>query len=178
MEPDDPDLIQLVAKLGRAAAANAIKLAEEAELLDDNGHRARAFALTVLAAEELGKAFICRSTSARARELDDWTIYRDMVLGPKKHELKLFSALFVIQKLPGIAGLPVGELARQLEDLVAGDLAAAKMRALYVDVEGGEVATPDRVADHEGAQQRARALRSEVISWAIPLSLEPLEGAG
>jgi hypothetical protein len=50
--------------------------------------------------------------------------------------------------------------------------------ALYVDVEGGEIATPMRVADHEGAQERARALRREIVGWGIILASEPLEGKG
>jgi AbiV family abortive infection protein len=56
--PIDPELMKLVEQLSRAAADNSLQLVEEADVLDDNGHAARAFALTVLAAEELGKAFI------------------------------------------------------------------------------------------------------------------------
>jgi hypothetical protein len=61
-----------LAKLGRAAADNAIALANEADLLDENGHRARAFALTVLAAEELGKAYTCAMAEANVDDPKTW----------------------------------------------------------------------------------------------------------
>jgi len=166
---EEPILRNLVEQLGRAAADNALELVEEANLLDEDGHAARAFALTVLAAEELGKAFICSMTVAHAHEDSDWGVFDAMVRGHRKHETKLLSALFLIQKAFGLTGQPVDQLAHELSDLVAGDLDDAKMRALYVDIEGGAVATPAMVANHEGAQQRARALRHEVVGWAIAM---------
>jgi AbiV family abortive infection protein len=176
----DENLIlrNLVEQLGHAAAGNALELVEEADLLDANGHRARAFALTVLAAEELGKALICTMTVAHAHEFEDWTALVAMVRGHKKHEVKLLAALFLIQKVLGLTGEPVDRLAQELYDLVAGDLDDAKMRALYVDIEGGAVATPAKVADHEGAQRRARALRREVGIWAIVMGGGSGEGQG
>lgn len=87
----------------------------------------------------------------------------------------------MIRQVPEIAEQELGQanqLGRDLADLTAGDLDDAKMRALYVDVEGGEIATPMRVADHEGAQERARALRREIVGWGIILASEPLEGKG
>jgi AbiV family abortive infection protein len=174
----DEDFIprDLIARMGHAAADNALELVDEANLLEEQGHSARAFALTVLAAEELGKAFICEITVAHAHEdLDDWQVFAAMVAGKKRHETKLLGALFLIQEVPGTDGQPVVQLARELRDLTANDLDAAKMSALYVDLEAGEVATPARVAEHRGAQQRARALRKEIVGWAIALGLEPLD---
>jgi AbiV family abortive infection protein len=168
----------LIARMGRAAADNALELVDEADLLEEHGHAARAFALTVLAAEELGKAFICEMTVAHALEdPDDWRAFAAMVAGKKKHETKLLAALFLIRQVVDTPGEPVEQLARELKDLTAGDLDAAKMSALYVDVEAGEVATPARVAAHEGARLRARALRKDIVGWAIALALEPLDGA-
>lgn len=180
-EQIDAALVKLIARVGRAAADNALQLVREADLLDQNGHKARAFALTVLAAEEIGKAFICMMTQAHAKEPNDLQAYAAMVRGHKKHETKLLSALFLIRQVPEIAEQELGQanqLGRDLADLTAGDLDDAKMRALYVDVEGGEIATPMRVADHEGAQERARALRREIVGWGIILASEPLEGKG
>ena len=57
-------------------------------------------------------------------------------------------------------------LPQELSDLVAGDLDAAKMRALYVDLEARSVATPDQVGVHKGAQLRARSLRHEIAACA------------
>lgn len=166
---EDTILRNIAEQLGRAAADNALDLVEEADLLDENGHRARAFALTVLAAEELGKAFICTVTVAQAHEDSDWAPFDAMVRGHKKHETKLMGALFLIQKVFGLTGQPVDRLAQELNDLTAGDLNDAKMRALYVDIEAGAIATPARVAEHEGAQQRARSLRREIVGWAIAM---------
>jgi AbiV family abortive infection protein len=169
-EPIDPALLKLVGKLSRAANDNALRLVEEADLLDRNGHKARAFALTVLAAEEMGKAFICMLTEAHAKEPNDFQAFYEMVRGRKRHETKLLGALYVIQQVREIARQEagtVGQLAQELADLTAGDLDAAKMRALYVDIEAGEIATPALVASHEGAQERARALRREIVGWSV-----------
>jgi AbiV family abortive infection protein len=143
----------LIARMGRAAATNALELVDEANVLEEHGHAARAFALTILAAEELGKAFICDITIAHARaDRDDWQAFAAMVAGKNRHETKLLAALFLMRRVVGTTGRPVEQLASELNDLTAGDLNAAKMSALYVDVEDGEVVTPARVADHEGAQ--------------------------
>lgn len=177
-EPIDPALLKLIARLGRAAAENAVELVEEANLLDDNGHKARAFALTVLAAEEMGKAFICTMTEAHAKEPNDFQAYDAIVRGRKKHETKLLSALFLIREVREVAEQELGStvrLAQELANLTAGDLDDAKMRALYVDIEVGEIATPARVADHQGAQDRARALRLEIVGWGVIMASEPLE---
>lgn len=167
---EDPIDRELVAGLGLAAAGNAVELVEEADLLDENGHRARAFALTVLAAEELGKAFICTLTASHAHgDMSDWQPFAAMVAGPSRHNTKLLAALFLMQRLLELEGLPVDQLAHELDDLVAGDLDNAKMRALYVDIESGAIATPAMVADHKGAQQRAQSLRREIVGWAVAM---------
>lgn len=166
---EDAILRNLAEQLGRAAAENALELVEEADLLEANGHAARAFALTVLAAEEFGKAVICRMTVAHAHEDSDWAPFDAMVRGHKRHEVKLLGALFLIQTIFGLTDQRVDRLAQELKDLNAGDLADAKMRALYVDIEAGAIATPARVAEHEGAQQRARSLRREIVGWAIAM---------
>jgi AbiV family abortive infection protein len=124
-------LHELVDDFGRAAADNALQLVEEADLLEEHGHGARAFALTVFAAEELGKAFICTMSVSH----DDWAVFDAMVRGSKKHQTKLLGALFLMKRAPKLAGEPGYDLAEELRDLVAGDLDTAKMRALYVDIE-------------------------------------------
>jgi hypothetical protein len=80
-----------------------------------------------------------------------------------------------MQDVLGLTGLPISKLAHELSDLVAGDLDAAKMRALDVDIEDGDVATPAVIGDNRGARQRARALRGEIVGWAVVLIAEPLE---
>jgi HEPN superfamily AbiV-like protein len=75
-DPINDELRRLAKLLGRAAAENALHLVEEANLLDDNGHKARAFALTVLAAEEMGKGLHLRDDRAPcegARRMDAFT---------------------------------------------------------------------------------------------------------
>jgi hypothetical protein len=52
------------------------------------------------------------------------------------------------------------------------------LRALYVHIEDGDVATPAVIRDNRGARQRARALRGEIVGWAVVLSAESLEGVG
>jgi AbiV family abortive infection protein len=143
---EDPIDRNLVAQLGRIAADNAVQLAEEADLLDENGHGARAFALTVLAAEELGKSFICMLTETHAHDPRDWDPFKMMVAGQGRHQTKILAALFLMQRALDLSGQPVNRFAHALDDLVADDLEAAKVRAFYVDIEGGQVATPGRVA--------------------------------
>jgi len=61
--------------------------------------------------------------------------------------------------------------------LTAGDLDAAKMRALYVDLEAGAIATPYLVGNDEGAQLRARALRHEIVAWGVILASERIDAS-
>ena len=61
---------------------------------------------------------------------------------------------------------------RSCSGSTAGDLDAAKLRALYVHVEDGDVAMPAVIGDNKGARQRARALRGEIVGWAVVLSAD------
>lgn len=96
----------VVKRLGRACSDNALALVEETDLLEEHGYGARAFALTVLAAEELGKAFVCVGSLAHAGDdPGDWEIFWT-VIGGKRHDVKVLTALFLEQRLLKAAGLP------------------------------------------------------------------------
>lgn len=72
---------KVVMQLGIAAAANALAIVEEATLLDKAGHDARAFSLSVLAAEELSKAWV----EADVLMLDGLDIRATILLVPPCH---------------------------------------------------------------------------------------------
>jgi AbiV family abortive infection protein len=167
--------LALVVKLGDEAANNALALVEEAELLDTNDHVARAFALTILATEELGKAFVCAGTAAHAsHDPEAWEAFWT-VIGGRQHEDKVFTALWLEKELLQGAGLPVDALAQAVGRLVPKDLNAAKFRALYVDLEDGRVAAPSEIAEDEDQRARAKTLRKSVTVWAIGILVGALQ---
>jgi AbiV family abortive infection protein len=165
----------IVLRLGRECSENALALVEEANLLHENGHSARAFALTVLAAEELGKAFVCVGVLAQAGEdPGDWEAFWK-VIGGKSHEIKVLTALFLEQHLLEAAGLPLDSLARELSGLVPGELNDAKFKSLYVDLKDGEIATPSEIGDDEDAMRRSRSLRKSIVTWAVAMQVGSFE---
>jgi AbiV family abortive infection protein len=162
----------VLAKLGRAAAENAIALANEADLLDENDHRARAFALTVLAAEELGKAFTCAMVEANADDAQTWESFWAVLEGPQRHTTKLAANLYLELQLLSRDGPPSMEgLAEGIAHLAPQSLDAAKMRSLYVDLDGEEVLTAAEMALDAEKHARARALRRSVVGWAVAVSV-------
>jgi len=165
----------VVAALGRACCDNALALVEEANLLTDHDHAERGFALTILAAEELGKAFVCVLMLGNpSDEVSDWSSFW-RVVGGRQHETKVWTALYLEQYLLEASGAIPDELSKAISGLSAKPLNEEKFRALYVDLEDdGTIATPASVGSDEGSIHRARTLRKSIVTWAIAMQVGSL----
>jgi AbiV family abortive infection protein len=161
--PIDP---AAAARLGRAAADNALELIDEANLLHEHGHAARSFALTVLAAEELAKAWGA-SVALVHDEPRPWA-FDSVVKG--HHTAEIDTTLFLerLQSEMLKGQLPTG-LGGALRDLLFDDVHGKRKRATYVDLEDGNVKGPDLIAADAEAQEHARALRESASAWTVDL---------
>lgn len=117
-------------ELARAAGGNAVSLVADARLLLDAGRYPRAYALAVLALEELGKVELCGEVLAGELE------QRDFRRAWSRHDPKLWRA-----HLPGIL------FASTLDRIFASPDTdhAMRLRGLYVDLPlepGGIPRTP------------------------------------
>lgn len=132
-----------LAQLARATLDNAQSLLEDARLLLDAGRWARAYALTILAAEEYGKFESC--VIAGSYESDDhdswkrfWKDFRD-----HKPKLTTWAGTFVdfVFTLPTMAHEEwVGAWNNRSEMVLRG--LRGKKAAFYVDYTDGEVTCP------------------------------------
>ncbi|MGH2356456.1 MAG: AbiV family abortive infection protein [Candidatus Limnocylindria bacterium] len=142
--PRDPEI---ATKIGYAACENAMALVEEAHLLREHEHHARAFISAVLAMEELGKAWAAYAVRQLTNGGDDdselWGIFWDLV---RHHESKINAALFVELDLPVMAGVEPNEMASTLSTVLGKDIHRKKLRAMYVDEEGGRAVEPKELA--------------------------------
>jgi len=180
-----------------AAARNARNLVEDAELLAAAGRPARAYALAVLAVEEVGKAGSLATLAAMPENMRPQAPIGRML---EWHQLKLVGGMLVaalpfapVPFAPPVLGkklatTPVDELAQLLDDAEASarQLDHIKQSGLYVDVDQrGQVREPATLAaaqlrEHLGRARRAassasallRAGAQEIIASPGPDSVE------
>jgi len=183
-EPTD-ERVAIAARLGVAACDNALALVEQADLLEDDENdliledegRARAVALTVLAAEELAKAWAASLLVQFGPEEGVWEEFKRIIRG--RHEAKIGSMLFLEQFLPRLSGKQLDGMGQELKGLLASDLYEKKNRALYVDLaDDGSILGPKDIASDTDAQGKARTLRKSITAWGVILAgtLQPLTG--
>jgi AbiV family abortive infection protein len=154
-----------------AAARNALDLLSDAELLCAGQRWARAYALAVLAVEELGKASGVLTLALVPPALRAQVPVRDL-LG--RHDVKQAAGL-VMHLLefgkPGVAARV--ENAPRLSDQLAqlagevGESNQAKQRGFYVDLISGELKQPSEVTEADARAAMARA-------WEVAESAGPL----
>lgn len=155
-------------------AANRLEEAEDDELVDLRGHKARAIALSILAAEELAKALACSLVLEHAGDdPEDWRGFWS-VFGRRRHEEKIDALLGLEALVIAHAKDAPDNLADAFRKENAAELFELKNRAMYVDIEGGEIRTPTQVVDDESLA-RAKRIRKSATIWAIALSLN-MEG--
>jgi AbiV family abortive infection protein len=165
--------------LGLAAAENVHELVAAADRLEDItdedldgtdsrvGYQSRAIALSVLAAEEVAKAFVCSLTLEHAGEdPDDWKAFWD-IFGGRRHQVKIDALLWLEAQV-----LKQGDsaLAFDMAGESAAELFLLKNRATYVDIADGRVLSPRDVVDEESLA-RGRRIRKSATIWAVTLSL-------
>lgn len=136
----------------REIQCNAHALLEDAQLLFDHGRWARAFALSVLAEEEAGKALL-----AIAEQLPGDDDFAD--LKPKRHEDKLTATA-----LAGIAFLgDLGDIQDKARQIDSGALHREKLAALYVDHGPTGLQSPASITCERATQALGRS--RELIGW-------------
>jgi AbiV family abortive infection protein len=156
----------MVALLGLEASRNALALVHEADMLLAQGALARAFALSVLAAEELAKASFCNLATPYGDNPDFWPSFWGLVRG-RDHAQKLRAMLFLETHLVPLTTGKHDELVEAFRRVSSENVQAMKNRALYVDLTDGSIETPKSVAEDEEAQELGRLLRGSVTAFGI-----------
>lgn len=117
----------------RALLTNARELLADADLLLANGRCARAFALSVLAMEEAGKAAM-----VLAKEFDGIGLPGARL---RDHQDKILAAAAMQLVLLG----DPDDWEATAQELANGRSHAMKMSGMYVDFEDGELKTPEQI---------------------------------
>lgn len=134
-----PLTVRQLSAYRRALIANAASLVDDAQCLADAHRHSRAFALAVLAVEELAKAHrtVALHVDLKSGVTPDWSILDSR--NQRNHSAKLRLALDLFQ---AVRTPTSGESRKQLKELLlsqpeleeaAKDLHSAKLTALYVD---------------------------------------------
>jgi len=134
--------------LARAAGENALDLISDARLLLDADRFPRAYALAVLALEEVGKVELCGEVVAG--ELDQRDFRREW----RHHDPKLWRA-----HLPGILLAPSAD--RVFADPKTDHV--SRLRGLYVDFPATPGDPPHKPADITPAEAREIVVHVELI---------------
>jgi AbiV family abortive infection protein len=131
--------------------------------------QARAFALTVFAAEEVAKAYAATLILTLHSDEDPsaWDGFWSVIQG--HHRDKIQAALSLEQVLPRLTGTRQDDLSQSLRDVVNEEVFQQRNRALYVDVADREVRTPDQFARDTGLTDLREALGKSMVTWAIIL---------
>ncbi len=141
--PPHDDLLTI----SRAAQANAEDLLGDAQLLADHERYSRAYALAILAWEEVSKAYLClwAISSPQITPEKFWTDFRN-------HESKLADAHYLAEYLRPEA---IGTAFEHYKKTIGGSRSTQnqKERALYVDYRRGKVLVPSQIGQHAARNQ-------------------------
>lgn len=150
------------------AARNGLDLLSDAEVLCASARWSRAYALAVLAIEELGKASVVLTAALLPEELRRQVPVEQLL---QRHEVKHAVGLVMCVLEfgePGVAAR-AEEFADQLAEVARGARTSnlAKQRGFYVDLISGEFRRPREVTEAEARAALAEAQR--VLESAGPL---------
>jgi AbiV family abortive infection protein len=150
-----PDLDAL-GEFALAAARNARRLLDDAELLFSRGRWPSAYSLAVLAFEEAGKAWMCVFAMMVPDEVrPDWP-YGDLIAG---HVDKLLAAHAMAHILAAASTgqdviTSLADIGENLDELARGHN-QAKQRGLYADLLDGTVREPSSITKDEARRMLA-----------------------
>jgi AbiV family abortive infection protein len=178
--------LEALGRFALAAARNARRLLDDAELLLKRGSSPSSYSLAVLAFEEAGKAWMCVTAMMVADDVRPEWPYADLIT---KHVDKLMAAHVMAHML---ASASIGEdviasladIGENLEEL-AREHNQAKQRGLYADLVDGTIWEPASVTKDE-ARRMVITVRSlldhgvaladpEFIAWLASQTPEALE---
>ena len=159
--------------LAHAAIVNSRQQLATAELLLENGHWPVAHALSTLALEEVGKAFLCIFTSTSPEIFRDffWKVF-------VSHTIKLQLAHAALAPMAaGTAAQPSSDPVQAI--MAFGQMAknnhSTKMRGLYVDYTDGAILDPADVTEQDAQTMvaHARAALDHLASATTDKGLDP-----
>lgn len=159
--------------LAHAAFVNSRQQLATAELLLEHGHWPVAHALSTLALEEVGKAFLCIFTSTSPEIFRDffWKVF-------VSHTIKLQIAHAALAPMAaGTAAQPSSDPVQAI--LAFGQMAknnhSTKMRGLYVDYTDGVILDPADVTEQDAQTMvaHARAALDHLASATTDKGLDP-----
>jgi AbiV family abortive infection protein len=165
--------VPVLARGAVAAARNARGLVQDAELLSGAGRLARAYSLSGLAVEEVGKAGSLADLAAMPENLRARAPVGRML---EWHQLKLVAGMLIAAVPFGgsmavrFVTMPLSEVAEILDNAraFAEDVDRLKQRGLYVDVDrSGQVREPSEVTADEVRVQLDRARRAASAATAL-----------
>ena len=150
------------------AARNGLDLLSDAEVLCKSARWSRAYALAVLAVEELGKASVVLTLALLPDELRTQVPAQQLLQRHEvKHAVGLVMCILEFGE-PGVAArteLLADQLALVAQGAKASNL--AKQRGFYVDLVCGELSKPRETTETEARAALAQAWR--VVNSAGPL---------
>ncbi len=129
-------------------------------------NHARAFTLSILAAEELAKAWVAQLAQWWGDDSDFWPYLWAIARGGR-HADKV-EAMLNLERLPAIVGGNFDDMAKDLIWAVGADIYATKNRSMYVDLTDDEqVLEPTDIADDADLLAHAKAIRKAVTVWVV-----------
>jgi AbiV family abortive infection protein len=162
---------------------NARSLADDAQILLNDGRYARAYAIAELGAEELGKLLMLGNVAifTALGESVDWARFwrRFYDHSPKASNISLLDYMYGSKFTEWASGdleaikadeAGVDEAARQ-----AAIMAITKNRALYVDWREGKLLSPDASIPKEWAEQMIKAV-AELVTRMAENGMPPEKG--
>lgn len=127
--------LKLISSMVKASLKNAHNLLEEAKILADNNRIERAFFLTVVAVEEMGKATMYNNSVQYG---DDNNLFRNKFNNLKtKHPFKIFKSIILANHIKMDFNLDFSDV-----EILSRDIDALKMSSLYVDLKNEKVISP------------------------------------
>jgi AbiV family abortive infection protein len=153
---------ELLQQYRDAALVNAQALLEEAALLLQHDHHARAYFLAVASIEEIGKAV--QASDGMGRHLQDSAVSTRLKLQFADHSQKITSAF-----VPWLLAIPnLREEVLSFNDLMI-HVKRGRKRSMYtdIDVEGPSVITPSTSIRQRAAEDCVR-LAQDVLAYARP----------
>jgi len=151
--------IELLRKYSAAALENAGELVDEATLLQDRGHRSRAYFLAVAAIEEIGKAIL--AFDGEGRNLRDSAVTAKLRRAMEDHSQKITSAFMPIL----LSSPDLRQALMPLVDLMI-NLKRGREPSMYTDInyEAGKIQQPMAIVRDVAARDCVRLARDCLVA--------------
>ncbi|OFW63083.1 MAG: hypothetical protein A2Z35_05090 [Actinobacteria bacterium RBG_19FT_COMBO_36_27] len=127
--------LNMISSVVKASVQNAYNLLEEAKILAINNRIERAYFLTVIAVEEMGKATMYYNSVQYG---EDNNLFKNKFNKFKtKHTFKIFKSIILANHLKMDFSLDFSQI-----EILSKNIDNIKMSSLYVDIKDGEIVLP------------------------------------